>query len=392
MKILHLVNDWWLTDCAVSIFKGYPFLENRFVFIQNADGVNTPLKIVKSVSDIERIAIGSDAYKDLLKPGQWDLVWVHGMHAEKIPFLRALDNSVKIFWMTWGFDYLDLQVQWLYSPRTMLYWLRHKRLLGVFRRVFFWIANKIGIVRFLPWPACRVFPKISYISSVVPTEEPLIRRLVGNRPKWLAFHCMKRKPVVEQYPVVNLDSKKMIAGNSAYITCNHLDVFHIVARFKNYQIFSPLSYTMDGGIGGSTYADDMIEEGQRLLGERFHPLKDYMPYVEYLKLLSSCSVYVYGNRRQQALGNINMALKMGGIVFLHPANPIYKYYKNNGVLIYSISELRPDKIDGIIAEFRPRQSENIQRINELSGFSRLLANVDATMQYLLRDVCSKSSV
>ena len=84
------------------------------------------------------------------------------------------------------------------------------------------------------------------------------------------------------------------------------------------------------------YANYISKVGEQYFGRKFNAIRDFMPLEEYNKFLLSADVFIYGNWRQEAVGNILIALFIGGKVFLDEKNPLLKFYKDKGlVIIYS---------------------------------------------------------
>lgn len=148
---------------------------------------------------------------------------------------------------------------------------------------------------------------------------------------------------INYYPIENLiDSSKqnevcsgdaIWVGNSADPNGNHVWVFEKLKDYSdNVKILSPISY---GDVRFMKYLDD---EGQRLLGKKFVPLKDFLPVNEYYSKFLQANAFIFGHFRQTAVGNILMALYFGGKVFLSNRNPLLKMYKQSGFYIYSIED------------------------------------------------------
>ena len=90
--------------------------------------------------------------------------------------------------------------------------------------------------------------------------------------------------------------------------------------------------------GENTLLKKTIDFGYEKFGNQFHPLIDFMPVEEYHKLTATCNVVIMNQCRQQAFGNILVALWQGSKVYLRPSNTIYSYLKNKGVYIFNIDE------------------------------------------------------
>lgn len=383
-KVLFLVCDWWHTDGFVSVLKPLADVESTFVCLCDQEHVNDPFQHVKSIQDVKRVGIGTDEYFAMTAPGKWDVVWLLSGESPKMDFVLRLDKTVKVVWSTSGADYLRSRVQWLYGPRTFMAWIREMPLKAVVKDVFLYVLCLLRVTRFLPHNFSRFMHRVDYITSVVPGEERLIRVLVGSRSKWFPFHYTSRLIQKRFYPVVDLSEKNVVIGNSAYWSCNHFDLFALVEKDLDYQVWSPLSYTF-GVVGESESGDVIAKEGRRVLGERFHPITSYMPYKEYIEWLSHCAVFIFGNKRQQALGNISIALRMGGCVFLDPTCPVCQYYVDHGVFVYPLSRLK-DGIDRVVEEFRPHQMRNMEIMEKIRRNEALVNECESVVDQIIRDV------
>lgn len=388
MRILHLMKDWLFTDGTVSVFKTLP-TENYFVVLKSDD---EKLNKVKS-TDVKAIHVGSEEYYNLLKSDQWDIVWVFGVNKSGADFVRQLDQTVIVVWSPYGIDYVDFSGHWMYGPATTKLFLRTTTLRLVIKLVTAWVLARLHLIRFMPHWQCRFFRRVNYFSCVIPTEESWISPLLGKKVKRIDFHYTSATSHEINYPVVDLRAKRIWVGNSATLTNNHLEVFAKIeqaVKDLNCDVVVPLSYTRYGE-GENMVTRTILNAGNRFFGEKFKPIRELMCLEEYVKLMSSCSVFIFGHRRQQAVGNTLIALKCGGCVFLDPRNPTYRYFVSNGVTVYPISRLR-DGVDNVIREFAPLQLKNIELTEKLMGHEKLLSEIRNSVNYLQKAICGENAV
>ncbi|MDE5645748.1 MAG: hypothetical protein K2I45_08925, partial [Muribaculaceae bacterium] len=78
--------------------------------------------------------------------------------------------------------------------------------------------------------------------------------------------------------------------------------------------------------------------GKLMFGEKFRPILGYMPQSEYFDMLDKVDVAVFGQRRQEASGNIIQLLRNGVKVFLRNDNNLLYYYRDKGYLIFSFED------------------------------------------------------
>ena len=122
-------------------------------------------------------------------------------------------------------------------------------------------------------------------------------------------------------------------GNSASANGNHISVFERLSSFSDsIKIYCPISY---GETGYSAYLDS---EGNRLLGNKFVPLKAFLPVEQYYALFLNANSFVFGHYRQCGVGNVLMALFFGGKCFFYKRNPLYHMYLESGFCVFSIED------------------------------------------------------
>ena len=133
----------------------------------------------------------------------------------------------------------------------------------------------------------------------------------------------------------------IVVNHSASPTGNHVGVFERLTRLdiQGRKVIVPISYGQDN-------VKQYIEKnGYEILGDSFEPIKEFMPLEEYNKLLLSANVFIYGHWRQEAVGNILVALFIGGKVFMSAKSPMYSYYKRLGLHLWNLDEINNDSIN-----------------------------------------------
>lgn len=159
-------------------------------------------------------------------------------------------------------------------------------------------------------------------------------------------------------------SYKILLGNSAYPTNNHIDGFYFLKKKikEHIDVYSVLSY---GDPNGKKWA---VECGTKLFKEHFHPILDYMDRQSYLDFVNSMDIVVMYHNRQQAVGNIMTALVLGKPVFMKSENVVYKMLKDLGVSsVYDIRMITARPLNEYIIEAKEERKETIELIK--NGFS-----------------------
>ena len=103
---------------------------------------------------------------------------------------------------------------------------------------------------------------------------------------------------------------RVLVGNSASLTNNHLEIFDKLKKHDNIVVFTPLSY------GDLDYREKVISEGRKIFKERFMPITDFMTSDKYNKFLFSMDIAIFNHKRQEAMGNTITLLGMGKKVFI----------------------------------------------------------------------------
>lgn len=125
---------------------------------------------------------------------------------------------------------------------------------------------------------------------------------------------------------------RVLIGNSATDSNRHEEIFIklLPYRFENIEIYCPLSY------GDEKYRRNIIELGNDLWGEKFHPVLNFMEQEEYLRFLSTCDIGIFNCDRQQAMGNITMLLGLGKKVYIRQGTSMWDRYVDEGNIVYPV--------------------------------------------------------
>lgn len=126
-------------------------------------------------------------------------------------------------------------------------------------------------------------------------------------------------------------------GNSADPTNNHLQAFKRLAKLdvKNRvnKIYCPLSY------GNPAYAAQIKELGEAMFGDKFFPLMDYIPFVQYNQILDDVDIAIFAHNRQQAMGNTINLLGRGKTVYMHVDTSSFEFLTRLGIKVFSLDDL-----------------------------------------------------
>ena len=123
-------------------------------------------------------------------------------------------------------------------------------------------------------------------------------------------------------------------GNSGQDTNNHIEIFHKLIKYKNeeIEIICPLSYAYKSN---PSYREEVIKVGKEIFGAKFNPLMEFMPFNEYINLLSKVDIAIFNHKRQQAVGNITTLLSLGKKVYIRNDITTWEFCKEHGLKVFS---------------------------------------------------------
>ena len=336
MRIVHVVNDAKFAGMAAKAFEAtFPGCNTYVSFSKN--------KCRKDKIEIVRysrvLVFFGFIIKNILKA---DVVVFHSMGEKHLLLLRWVPVDAKVIWIGWGYDYYDLIGRRLLKDETLKADNQFKMSSG-FRSSVFGL-----ILRFLKNKKLKWIRRVNIFSPVIREDFDLVKRF---NPKFAAKYSSWNYGTLEDDHVRGFEGKdikgnNILLGNSASDTNNHLDAFSLIKNLdlKDRKVITPLSY------GDDNYRDLIITEGQKALGSVFEPLTEFMPIDDYISVLQSCSVVVMNHLRQQALGNIVIALYMGAKVFLDEHNPVYEFFTKQGAFIFKLDQLEQEYLSKLSGE------------------------------------------
>jgi hypothetical protein len=134
--------------------------------------------------------------------------------------------------------------------------------------------------------------------------------------------------------------KNILLGNSTDPSNNHIEAFEFVKKscVDPTTITSILSY----GIYES-YMQNVICVGKKMFGRKFNPVTNFMPLIDYLKILNSIDYAIFNHKRQEAMGVTIQLLSLAKPIFFNPQSPAYLSLKRRGYVVFNIYDLRKFK-------------------------------------------------
>lgn len=325
--ILHIVDDQKFIDDSYAYAIKANNKKHKFIVLSDNKDLtfinSTPIEVFK------KKAVFESSFRNSLK--EYEVVLLHGLEWYKLILIFLSSKKIKFAWIGYGTDYYRYVCKHpsdLLMPRTI-------EIQKYDKRPKFKILLKNYILQ--SWIVRSIINRIKYFSPVLNSEFDLIKQ--NNswfKPQFLDFNYGSGIKKVQE--LLEKDTElgdNVLVGNSATYENNHLDIFEALEKidFVDREITCPLSY------GREEYRSEVIKKGREVFGNKFNEITAFLPYDEYVELLSNCSVVLMNHRRQQALGNIMLMLCMGAKVFLRNENPAYVFLKKEGYIVFSIQDI-----------------------------------------------------
>lgn len=367
-KIIHVFTESVFID---SIIEQFTSLEipvryfclssgsNFFDRIKNIDKI----EIFENVKKLERMIKCTDA--------------IYVLHSRFLSFrvLNRMFKNKELIWFSWGYDlYKDGRISLshniinlnLYKPYTLKYLKLGQSFKNRIRNNLSYLKNLISANIF--------YSRIKYVSCVLPNEFDLINSVKKNIENFIPIRYIEKNEVNS----VNVFKKNntILLNNSADPTGNHIDVLKFISKYINSEtiIYIPFSYGVK-----QDYFERVKKEVKLLnLEKNVIFLTDFIEYEEYKKLLSSCSIAIFGHIRQQGIGNIVNLLSAGVKVFFYEDSVSYQYYKKQGINVYKLEcDFNEKELNGELDV--NLMNENIKLMSELQNYDKYLITLKTSL-------------
>ncbi|MFA6980568.1 MAG: TDP-N-acetylfucosamine:lipid II N-acetylfucosaminyltransferase [Ignavibacteriaceae bacterium] len=345
--ILHLADDSIFLDYAIDQFE--EVAPGFSIYLVNS---KSP-KRIRNVEKIIAAESNSTQYKDVIKNlSHYDAVILHALTYDKIKIVNKANSDVKFVWMFWGADgyYINKIIPILFSKNTQSLLDSVNNNSSFSSKIKKFLHSKdvfsipYSLVRKGVLPADfkrrMAIKRMDYCAPVIEDDYYFIKRVMKLKCTLLPFSYVSIETLIpdfntQTHPLkLEDDSVKILLGNSADPSNNHLDILYLLKNMNfEGEVICPLSY------GNADYRDHLLKIGTDLLGTKFKPITDFLPLEKYQSLISSCGIVIMNHYRQQAMGNIVSSLWYGSKIFLNEKNPVYAFLKRKNAVVFSISNI-----------------------------------------------------
>ncbi|UPT72121.1 MAG: TDP-N-acetylfucosamine:lipid II N-acetylfucosaminyltransferase [Flavobacterium sp. JAD_PAG50586_2] len=331
--ILHLVHDEKIINRTIDIFETVTPGDNLYVVFTR----HKP-KFVKQHKSV----ITFKEYESYNGIKTFSSVIVHYLNSRKIRFVQKhIKNHIPIYWIIWG---NDLYNKLLY-PKGFELWDKES---SYYKKKNF--AGKLAekIISRIKTRKIESFVSKRISAIATDTTEIDYDMLINYYPKlnnipWMDFFYYPIEMILEQEMMQKwVDGNNIQIGNSGSTTNNHEYAMRFLSKLElqDRKIMVPLSYS-----GTKDYKETVKKAGKISFGDNFIPLDTFLPLQEYNQLMISFGVAIYGNWRQEAIGNILISLYLGAKIFLPSVNPVMQWAKHHKLAVFELESISQYEID-----------------------------------------------
>ncbi|WP_458628874.1 TDP-N-acetylfucosamine:lipid II N-acetylfucosaminyltransferase family protein [Winogradskyella sp. PC D3.3] len=351
--ILHLIPAEKFTDRAIKIFENaYPGKNHFYVFIEDLKNLKFSENL--KASNITIVNKEEKWWKNnFIDINKYQKLILHNLYSNaNIYFGNLFSKKIETHGVIWGYEFYGIRNFWDSKNYGELTAQKKKELESsqpdfkkpliaksyLIKRAFKLLTSKKYRCENPTLEAkTNVFLGLDVIQTHSYQDYLNVKARFNINPLWSNFSYYSYEDYNIEVSDFKLD-KKILVGNSATFTNNHLEVFEMLKdRVQDFEIICPLNY------GDPICANFIREIGTDYFQEGFTPLMEFMQLEDYNKLQASCGIVIMNHYRQQAAGNIIAALIFGSKVFMSLSSPLFKHFQHLGIHIYSIeNDLKDD--------------------------------------------------
>jgi dTDP-N-acetylfucosamine:lipid II N-acetylfucosaminyltransferase len=383
--ILHLVEDEKVINRTIDLFKKVNKGNNKFLI--DIPNEQYQLQHVKTTEFTVSAVFDSQKYWTTVGDvSLYEAIIFHSLTHNTCKLIQRYQNTTTPFaWILWGselYNYLATKGYRLYLWKPSFLRLKLRRLF--YDPLMISIKNisaKIRKEESIEELYGKAFQRINYCCIFNKGDYNLLKSFADTTAKWLWFNYYPIDTILGP-ALLNkkVNGNNIFLGNSGSITGNHIPAYKLLKELKlqNRKVIVPLSY------GNERYRQFLVKKGNEILGDSFTPLKDFMPLDEYNKYLCSASIVIMFHLRQEAVGNILIALYLGAKVYLREENNLYEYFNSIGVNIFSINkDLTPNNKEALQPLPEAIQQENRKKILDEFNEERIIKRTQLLLQEVL---------
>lgn len=304
----------------------------------------------------------SKGYFKFLKDNQFDLSNMYLIHyGKKDPFFS---NEIKInncfihsYASIWGnlcmlkklFEAEQIIVHSLASPALLLYLTLfpklQKKVVWIIwgKDLYFYklISKKRFYHRIYEWFRKKSIRNIGTIVTSIREDYEVLKSMYQVSGKYIECNVLYFYSFDNTLGNIKPCPKKktILLGNSGSSSNNHKEAIDVLQNCTSdiNKIYCPLSYG-----GSKKYQKQVSDYGREVLGDKFIPLTDFIPFNQYKQILQEVDIGLFNHNRQEGLANIWMLIFSGKTIYLKKGISSSRYFRRVGIDIKYIEDIKHD--------------------------------------------------
>lgn len=358
--ILHLIHDDKVLPRMIAQFEEVCPGNNIYLCVIRACDSNN-LRFLQDNPYVVRSdseEVGSIPWNNI------DKICIHYLSFSKIKyFLRLLYKhhlvKCKVIWIIWGGDIYDILERRgfnQYSADNSFLSIRTSDRSGDwgFKSVLRSISSRIRTCITDLALSLFIDKRVDYIVCTEEEYDLFTRYLRFSKcADLLKYNYYPIEDTLGSLVDKKISGDSIIVGNSASESNNHEYILGFIDNLELGEriLYVPLSY------GDDIKYISIIEEKFKRISNTVI-LRKFLPLEEYHNLLINCSTFVYGNFRQEAWGNILVALYLGGKVYISENSILSKSLIKAGYKIFITEHIK----ETFHIELTEEEKDNNRRI------------------------------
>lgn len=286
---------------------------------------------------------------------QFDGVIFHSLTEIHVQILYSIQSKVKTFLKFFGYELYNLRMDDFLSKKTLQICAHTQENYSVLS----WLKRKIKILINKDYTVKldnqkKVYKRFDAILVVNKFEYDELQNLF-YLPKLIERQLIDQTGDLSICRTVSHKSNTIIVGNNGAEINNHIDVLDIISD----AVFDEeIEFKLFFNYGNQRdYSKKLKKIVQKTKNVKL--IEDFLSMSEFESVYATSSALVINSYRQNALGNIFMAIEVGCKIYLNKQCSTYKWLKSKGFIISEVDELKDDLESGNFKLSIEDQQKNI---------------------------------
>lgn len=356
LKVIHIHTDYKFVSGSNS-FDGEIF-DNEVIIFQNKESYKGKIQ--------HKTILLKTTNRDLNKAVKIcinsDLVVLYDLNNIKCRIALSLPSNIKIAWRFFGYE--------LYGRKKELF-LSEKSLTNSSQKKKVYIRSLLKFYHYLKYKENlnyifdKAVKRINYMLVLSNEEYNFLKDNWNNLPEFIKlphryFEETLRIPTAKKKEKNRIPN--IVIGNNRSSYNNHLDVIELV---DNNPAKSNYNFTLLFNYGPTGQYYKAVKN--KVQNKPYYTLiDDFIPPDEFDNFYRNISTLVINGYRQMAVANILLAIRNGVKVYLNDKNILKKWLENEGISVFSITDLDKDLKDGNIQLNYDIAHKNLEQLKKFS--------------------------